>query len=203
MLESVGLGVLRKNNLLPNPENSIKCKDVYEAFLRFDDKPMIVGAEAVNRSLSRYCLNNEFGIASGDGNTFTNYFIGKEVPYFDTTDSTYWLVDKSIIPNEKPAENKTQPIEKPKIDTIIDSKPTHPIVTDKIINTITISGKVPMEQWTQLFPSFIQTLSQNNIEIEIRIKGKSTDVKPINENSQEYKIIKESAKQLGLNLEEN
>jgi hypothetical protein len=45
-------------------------------------------------------------------------------------------------------------------------------------------------------------LAQNNIEIEIRIKGKSTTAKPITETSQEYKIVKESAKQLGLNFEE-
>jgi hypothetical protein len=45
-------------------------------------------------------------------------------------------------------------------------------------------------------------LAQNNIEIEIKIKGKSTLAKPLNETSQEYKIVKESAKQLGLNFEE-
>jgi hypothetical protein len=46
-------------------------------------------------------------------------------------------------------------------------------------------------------------LAQNNIEIEIRIKGKSTTAKPLTENSQEYKIVKESAKQLGLNFDED
>jgi hypothetical protein len=46
-------------------------------------------------------------------------------------------------------------------------------------------------------------LAQNNIEIEIKIKGKSTTAKPLSESSQEYKIVKESAKQLGLNFEED
>ena len=45
-------------------------------------------------------------------------------------------------------------------------------------------------------------LKQNNIEIEIRIKGKSTSANPLTETSQEYKVVKESAKQLGLNFEE-
>lgn len=45
-------------------------------------------------------------------------------------------------------------------------------------------------------------LAQNKIEIEIRIKGKSTPSKPITEARPEYKVIKESAKQLGLNFEE-
>ena len=206
LIESVGLNILRKNNLLPTSESPIKCKDIYEAFLRFDDKQMITGINAVNSSLSRYCVNNEFGIASGDGKTFTNYFIGKDVPYFDVTDATYWLVDKTTIPIEKPIEtpdDDTPPPVPPKDgDSWVDTPLPGPETLEKMLNSVTISGKVPMEQWTQLFPSFIQTLSQNNIEIEIRIKGKSTDIKPLNEQSQEYKIIKESAKQLGLKFEE-
>ncbi len=206
LIESVGMGVLRKNNLLPDANTPIRCKDVYEAFLRFDDKPMITGVEAVNRSLSRYCVNNEFGIASGDGNTFTSYYLGKDVPYFDTTDSTYWLVDKSSIPVEKPIEtsdgDSPLPVTPKGGDSWIDTPPPGPDNTIKSISAITISGKVPMEQFTQLFPSFIMPLSQNNIEIEIRIKGKSTNLKPLSENSPEYKIVKESAKQLGLNFNE-
>ena len=51
LLDSVGLGILRNNNLLPTVENPIKTKDVYEAFIRFDDKPMISGVSAVQTSL--------------------------------------------------------------------------------------------------------------------------------------------------------
>ena len=68
--------------------------------------------------------------------------------------------------------------------------------------SITVTGKVPLEQYTQLFQSFIMPLAHNNIEIEIRITGRSTRAKPLTESSQEYKIVKESAKQLGLNFEE-
>lgn len=47
LLESVGLGTLKNNNLLPAAGNTVRIKDVYEAFLRFDDIPMIVGKEAI------------------------------------------------------------------------------------------------------------------------------------------------------------
>jgi hypothetical protein len=204
LIDAVGLGVLRKNNLLPTTESPLKCKDVYEAFLRFDDKPMITGINAVNRSLSRYCINNEFGIATGDGKTFTAYFIGKDVPYFDASDSTYWLVEKSSIPVEKPIETPDDdtPLPPKDGDSWVDIPPPGPDDIEKIINSVTISGKVPLEQWTQLFASFIQPLSKSNIDIEIKIKGKSTTLVPLSENSPEYKIVKESAKQLGLNFEE-
>jgi hypothetical protein len=41
------------------------------------------------------------------------------------------------------------------------------------------------------------------VNIEIKIKGKSTSAKPLSESSTEYKVVKESAKQLGLNFEED
>ena len=50
LLESVGLNTLRNNNLLPTPQQAIKAKDIYEAFLRFDYKPMITAAEQQYKS---------------------------------------------------------------------------------------------------------------------------------------------------------
>ncbi len=209
LLESVGLGTLRSNNLLPTLEQSIKAKDVYEAFIRFDDKPMITGYEAVSRSILRYCTNGEYCIATGDGTNFTKFFFQENVPFFDVTDSTYWLVDKSLKPQPQiatPATNEygevvtPLPIMNDSGIATTDSKAD--TGTTKKFKAITVSGKVPLEQYTQLFNSFIMPLAQNNIEIEIRIKGKSTNAKPITESSQEYKIVKESAKQLGLNFEE-
>jgi len=50
LLEKVGFNTLKTNNLLPTLEQGVKVKDVYEAFLRFDDKPMIKDVEAVRQS---------------------------------------------------------------------------------------------------------------------------------------------------------
>lgn len=205
LLDSVGLNLLSKNNLLPTIDTPIKVRDVYETFLRFDDKPMITGTEAVAKSLLRYCANNELCIASGDGKTFNKYYLGETVPFFDVNEVSYWLVEKS----QKPAPELTavpEPIPGITIPTptpnAVNEPPSGTIETKKV-HSISVSGKVPLEQYTQLFQSFIMPLAQNNIEIEIRIKGKSTSAKPLSESSQEYKIVKESAKQLGLNFEED
>ncbi|MBC7523278.1 MAG: DUF499 domain-containing protein, partial [Flavobacterium sp.] len=205
LLDMVGLNLLSKNNLLPTIDAPIKARDVYETFLRFDDKPMITGTEAVAKSLLRYCANNEFCIASGDGKTFNKYYLGETVPFFDLNDPSYWLVDKSQKPTPEPTPNLEPTlggtIPEPTLGRANEPEPSG--TENRTINTITVSGKVPMEQYTQLFQSFIMPLAQNNIEIEIRIKGKSTSAKPLSESSQEYKIVKESAKQLGLNFEED
>jgi hypothetical protein len=203
LLESVGLGTLRTNQLLPTVEQAIRTKDIYEAFIRFDDKPMITGIDAIQKSLLKYCYNNEFCIATGDGTTFTKYFLGESVPFFEVTDTTYWLVDKSLKPQATPVPSQPSPLPPGG-----DNPAPPPIGPDggggvvKQIKSVTVSGKVPLEQYTQLFNSFIMPLAQYNIEIEIRIKGKSTAIQPITESSQTYKIVKESAKQLGLNFEE-
>lgn len=204
LLESVGLNTLRNNNLLPTPTQAIRVKDLYEAFLRFDDKPMITNQAAVANSLLRYCQNGEFCIAAGDGVHFSKYYLGETVPYFDVTDDTYWLVDKSLQPVPIPAEPGPN-VSVPGVDTPPGVQET-PLETAageaRRFKSITVSGKIPLEQYTQVFQSFIVPLAQQNIEIEIRIKGKSTVSRPLTEHSPEYKIVKESAKQLGLALEE-
>ena len=98
VLESVGLGTLRNNNLLPTLELPIKAKDIYEAFMRFDDKPKITNVDAVQKSLLKYCYEGNYCIASGDGKEFTKYYLQENVPFFDVQDSNYWLLDKSLKP---------------------------------------------------------------------------------------------------------
>jgi hypothetical protein len=210
LLESVGLSTLKNNNLFPTPEQSIKAKDVFEAFLRFDDKPMITGSDAVSKSIQKYCTNGEFCVATGDGTNYTRFFFQESVPFFDVNDVTYWLVDKSLkpLPQQIPPtyptndDNGSNGSEVNETENTSNNDNKEESTSIKHIKSISVSGKIPLEQYTQIFNSFIMPLAQNNIEIEIRIKGKSTTVKPISSSSQEYKIVKESAKQLGLNFEE-
>jgi hypothetical protein len=210
LLDAVGLSTLKANNLLPTPDNSIRAKDVYEAFLRFDDKPMISGANAVAVSLQRYCTNGEYCIATGDGNSFTAYFYKQPIPFFDVTEDTYWLLDSAKIP--KPETPTSDPIGV-KTDTVHenantpkeqDSKDTTKIETPKNFKSINISGQVPLERYTELFNYFITpfAMNGNKIDIEVNFKIKSNSNSPLDESKQQYKSAKEAAKQLGLNFNE-
>jgi predicted AAA+ superfamily ATPase len=202
LLSSVGLGLLKSINLIPTIDNPINANAVYEAFVRFDDKPMITGPDAIKASLDRYCSQGEFAIGTGDGKTFTNIYYRHPVPYFEVNDLNFWLVDKSLYKPE-PKPEKLGGVNEPGGDEpVVVTPPITSPTGNKSLRSITVSGKVPLDQYTQIFNSFIMPLAQNNIEIEIRVKGKSTNAKPITESSQEYKIVKESARQLGLNFEE-
>lgn len=213
LLESVGLSTLKNNNLFPTPEQSVKAKDVYEAFLRFDDKPMITGPEAVSKSIQKYCTNGEYCIATGDGTNYTRFFFQESVPFFDVTDITYWLVDKSLQP--KPQQSTESGInDKGEVVTPFTQANEDPVSlgndakdetgTSKKFKSITVSGKVPLERYTELFNYFITpfAMSGNKIEIEVNFKIKSNSGSPIDESKQQYKSAKEAAKQLGLNFEE-
>jgi hypothetical protein len=72
---------------------------------------MITGPEAVSKSIQKYCTNGEYCIATGDGSTYTRFFFQESVPFFDVTDITYWLVDKSLKPQPQ--------------------QPTAPVINDK------------------------------------------------------------------------
>lgn len=213
LLESVGLSTLKNNNLLPTPEQAIKAKDIYEAFLRFDDKPMITGAEAVSKSIQKYCTNGEYCIATGDGVNYTRFFFQESVPFFDVNDITYWLVDKSLKPQPQQTTTQTSndsntvvtpvsQVNEPPVNTGNDSKDD--TGASKKFKSIAISGNVPLERYTELFNYFITpfAMNGNKIEIEVNFKIKSNTGSPIDESKQQYKSAKEAAKQLGLNFEE-
>lgn len=207
LLESVGLSTLRTNNLLPTLVQPIKAKDIFEAFIRFDDKPMVTGQEAVSKSLLKYCYNGEFCIATGDGSTFTKYFLQENVPFFDVTDPTYYLLDKTLKPQPQPTivvNDKGEVVTPPSLVKEPPMSTTPESGAAKQFKSLTVSGNVPLERYTELFNYFIVPFATtgNKIEIEVKFKIKSGQSSPIDESKQQYKSAKEASKQLGLKFEE-
>ncbi len=182
-------------------------------FSRFDDKPMITRVDAVSKSLQRYCMNGEFCIASGDGTNFTRYYLNETIPFFDVTDISYWLVDKSLKPSPKAAvpspsgQTGDQTPAKPQSDypnISSNQSPANEPDSVKKFKSITVSGKVPLERHTELFNYFITpfAMSGNKIDIEVSFKIYSNVGSPIDESKQQYKSAKEAARQLKLDFNE-
>ncbi len=201
LLDSVGLSILRNNNLLPTVETPVKTKELYEAFIRYDDKPMITGVNAIQTSLLRYCTNGEFCIASGDGKKFSSIFFKESVPFFEVTNSSYYLLHKSLKPGVPPVKPEPPDKPEPPMRPEPPGKPEPPV---RKFSSITISGKVPLEKYHELFNCFITpfAMSGNKLDIEVKFKIKSSESSPLDETKQQYKSAKEAAKQLGLNFEE-
>jgi len=210
LLESIGHNTLRKNNLLPKDGKPFQAKQVLEAFLRYDDKPMIVDKSAVQDSLLKYCYNKQFAIGSKSTENWTKMFFGETIPMFDIEDETYWLVSSDDF--ETWSQGQAKPVNTPggddttstgegTGDTRIGGGGDDP-GEEKRISILTVSGTTNAIGFNQLFSSFIMPLKENDVKIEFKITAKSNKNYPITENSQQYKIVKESASQMGFDLEE-
>ena len=207
LIGSIGIGTLKSNGLYPTIDNPVNVTALYEAFLQYDDKPMISGPDAVVSSIQKYCSNGEFNVAFGEKGNYSRIYHKENIWGLNVSDNQFWLVDKSVMleepstPTPQPANNSGE--DNGNGQTKNDNDPNVPSMpTVRHFKSIRISGKIPWDQWTQLFTSFVVPLSQNNLDIEVSFKAKSTGAKPLDESAQIYKIVKESAQQLGLKLEE-
>lgn len=211
IIKSVGRNLLDRINMLPELGHDVQVKELYETFLRFDDKPMIIGPSAISETVNRYCTNGVFNVAFGAPGRWSRITQNDTVPFIDVTSEDYWLVDPSIV-IETPGgsgsgngnstgtgtDNGTGANGGTSTGTGSGADSTPETKTYK---KVTISGQVPLENYAQLFTSFVQTLRNNNLKIEIKFTAKTTSANPLTENSATIKSIKESASQLGLDFE--
>ena len=206
LIRSIGIGTLKTNRLYPTIDSPINVTALYEAFLQYGDKPMITGQDAVINSIQKYCYNGEFNVAFGEAGNYSRIYHREDIFGLNVDDRQYWLVDKSVLPKrEEPSQTESATTTSGIVSETSPSEgqPSEaPAAVIRKFKSIKVSGKVPVEQWTQLFSSFIVPLNQNNLEIEVSFKAKSTSSKPLDESAQIYKVVKESAQQLGLKLEE-
>ena len=222
ILSSIGRTQLSRNNLLPEIGHPISVETLYETFLRFDDKPMILGKEAVINTIKTQCQRGLFNVGVGVEGKYTKIYHDEEIHFFGEQNwDELWLLDPSVLPPSASAGSSVS-------SQNADGEQSGSGVTDstwgtsgssttgasssgsscteeengvKTYRKVTISGGVPMENWTQLFPSFINTLRKNNLKIDIKFTARSTEQNPLTENSATFKSIKESASQLGLDFE--
>lgn len=205
LVESIGRATLSRHNLMPTVEVPVKLSDIYDAFLRFDDKPKIMNEQAVVRAAQTLCSNGMVNIGVGQIGNYDKIYHNQQVAFLSVNpDDEYYLIDKSVCmtpPAPTTASGSGEPASPQPIPPGDPASIPTPTPTDALYRTIIISGEIPVENWTQLFSSFINTLKGNNLKIEVKFTAKSTEPHPITSGSQLFKSIKESASQLGLNLE--
>lgn len=211
LIKGIGLNLLQTHNLFPTREKPVQVKKAYEAFLRFDDKPLIVNVEAFRNSVLRYCQNGAFALAAGDEDFYTNVWFKETPAFFDVEDESYWMVDPSEYETyrESAEEEELGGDAASGGNVIQDSAPisgdgsssrTDVELDHKIYERLRISGKVNLIDMADVL-NFARALRDNNVRINIEIEAHSTESSPISENSKQFTIAKESAKQLGLKFE--
>ena len=202
IIKSIGRNTLSDAGLYPTVEKPVRVKDVLEAFLRYDDKPMISGRQAVIDCVSNYCRVGEFNVGYGTAPDFTHIDEHKALPFLNPEDEGVWIIDKTIHQQEPQPTLGPEPGPTPgPAPTPEPPEPTPGPESVKTFKSLEISGIVPIENWTYLWPSFINMLKNNRLQIEVKFTAKNTETSPLTETSQTYKSVKESASQLGLKIE--
>ena len=204
VLRKIGLNIINRNGLMPTIEKPVKVNDLYEAFLRFDDKPMILNADAVKETVNRYCEEGMWNVGTGDPEHFSRIYHNETIPFLNPQEDGYWLLDPSVMP--KPAGGGAGPSPEPGPTPTPGPAPTPgpepaPTPATKTYKRVTISGSVPIENYSQLFSSFVNTLKNNHLKIEVKFTASNNPTTPLTDNSPIVKSVKESASQLGLEFE--
>lgn len=203
VLRKIGLNIINRNGLMPTIEKPVKVNDLYEAFLRFDDKPMIMNADAVKDTVNRYCEEGMWNVGTGEPEHFSRIYHTEMIPFLNPQEDGYWLLDPSVMP--KP-EGGGGPVPLPGPEptptpTLGPSPEPTPTPATKTYRKVTISGSVPIENYSQLFSSFVNTLKNNHLKIEVKFTASNNPTNPLTDNSPIVKSVKESASQLGLEFE--
>jgi hypothetical protein len=216
VLRKVGTVTLQKVGLVFT-QGGIRVKDATEAFQRYTDKPMIASREAVLDGLKQACKEKLIGIGRGlNLNNLQIKWCGEEV-VLDPNEEGLWI----IPPFERepvsvavgvskgseiavPAPDSTAPSPtKPDATTATTTEAT--TTAGKKVRRISIKGNVALENWTEVFRCFILPASRMNpkrLRLGIDFELETSDNQPLDENHPTIKAMKESARQLRLDLDE-
>ena len=203
VLRRIGLNIINRNNLMPTVEKPVKVNDLYEAFLRFDDKPMILNAETITDTVNRYCEEGMWNVGVGSPEHWTRppYHL-ERVTFLNPQEDSYWLLDPSVMPKPAGGGDVPEPGPTPGPTPTPGPEPgPEPAPAAKTYKKVIISGSVPIENYSQLFSSFVNTLKNNHLKIEVKFTASNSSTSPLADNSPIVKSVKESASQLGLEFE--
>jgi hypothetical protein len=214
VLNRVGIVTLQ-NVGLASKDNGIRVKDAIEAFLRYTDKPMIASRDAVLEGLRQACGERVIGI--GRGTTFNNLqrrWCGDTSVPLDSNEEGLWI----IPPFDPEPEHVDKPIDTTTSVSAVSGTQTPPILdtskrsTGKLtqpnakpIRKLRIKGFVDLSNWADIFRSFVSPAARMNLKrlrLGIDFELEPPEDKPLDANDPAVKAMKESARQLGVDVEE-
>jgi Protein of unknown function (DUF499) len=223
VLRKVGAVTLQKAGLIPTAEG-IRVKDALEAFLRYTDKPMLASREALMQGLKEACKDRLIGIGRGiNFNNLQKRWCGEDV-MLDPNEDGLWIIPpfepeqpQATTPSSTSTASSTQAHTPSSAGTEPSSqqRATSSGVqgetsgaasgTHKQITKIKITGNVPAENWTDIFRSFVgpasrMNLGQLRLGINFELVTKASNA--LDENDSTLKAMKEAARQLGLQMDE-
>ncbi len=206
VLRKVGAVTLQKSGMVPT-EGGIRVRDAVEAFLRYTDKSMVSSTEAVLQGLSQACKDRVIGIGRGMTTEKLQTKRCGEYIALDRSEEGVWIIPPFvkeipiIVPDPEKKEigdHQEQKDEHPKKET--DKKPLTGEPPSSV-QSVNISGTIPMESWVDLFRCFINPASKlglKTMQLGFNFKLVAQDGQRLDQGNATLKAMREAARQLGI-----
>lgn len=215
LLRRVGPVTLQNAGLVPT-DAGIRVKDAIEAFLRYTDKPMLASRDALLEGLKQACKEKLIGVARGVNLTdVQRRWCGEDVT-LDPNEEGIWIIPPFEVAPSEPA--RTADDTRAVSATLTTSGATSVQVggsamgttsdvpdTSREIKRIRISGAVDLESWADIFRCFVSPAARMHLKrmrLGIDFELETHEGQPLDENDSAVKAMRESARQLGVDLDE-
>ncbi|MBI3910337.1 MAG: ATP-binding protein [Armatimonadetes bacterium] len=219
ILRRVGSVTLQEAGLVPS-DGGIRVKDAIDAFLRFTDKPLIAGRDAVVTGIIQACKDGVIGIGRGTSPSTLQARYCRREPFFDATEDGVWIIAPFApeLPPTLAAAGPAAPVgpSPSGVPGAADPSAGGPGATAPAprgtaavpassarIGRLTVSGNVSIENYGELFRCFISPAARMNLR-NLKI-GVSFEMEPNPESAPAdddpaIKAMQEAARQLGLDF---
>lgn len=213
ILRRIGSLTLENTGLVPKGE-AISFKDAIETFLKFTDKPMISRREAVTEGIAQACSNGLIGIGKGKSFEELQSKHCNENISLSPDDQDIWLIppftpetrlnephSSKVAKNTLYSSSQSRESVKSKSEDSVEK--TDNVALGKKLKNLSISGRISLDNFHELFPCFIATSSRMELDVEIYFSMKAVAKKEqmIEAEDPKIKAMEESASQLNLNFE--
>ena len=216
VLRKVGIVTLQNVGLVPK-ENGIRVKDAIEAFIRYTDKPLIASRDAVIEGLRHACRERVIGIARGVNlTTIQRKWCGEDVLLIlDLSEDGVWIIppfepepETSVVSFPPDTSTTATSVNLP-TPASTGSQPelitTPGGIIGKPIRKVSIKGNVSLDNWAEIFRCFVAPAARmglKRMQLGIDFEFETQDGKSLDSNEPSVKAMKESARQLGVDVEE-
>jgi hypothetical protein len=208
IVRKVGSVTLEKTGLVLT-DGAMLVKDAVDAFLRFTDKPMIASKESVTAGLAQACKDGLIGLGRGATATDLQSRYCKDDVAVDASEEGVWIIPAFEKVTSPTGEVTYEPTETPTGGpSLVRERPQTGSPTTggtvRRLHRVHVKGVVPVENWSDLFRSFISPSARLNLKrqaLGVSFDFEFPDGSSATADDAAIKAMKEAASQLGLVFE--
>jgi hypothetical protein len=178
---------------------------------------MVASADAVIQGLSQACKDRLIGIGRGASTVKLQTKRCGEYVALDRSEEGVWIIPPFTeqITDPVPARTGQRSGGAVVVDheDVTDDDSTaktdkEPVVvkTPKTVKSVSITGTVPLESWTEVFRCFVgpaARLGLKSLQLGVAFKFVAQDGQPLDPENPTLKAMREAARQLGLQIMED